>query len=163
MNDGSRRPMDWEALLFRNENHMYRAALAILGNREEARDAVQDALLKYLEKRPALKDEEHERAWLLRVTVNGCKSRLRSPWRKRRVELCAALETAAPEEADHEELLALEALPDQDRAAIHLHYYEGYTTAEIAAMTGEAEGTVRSRLHRARQKLRRILEGEDAI
>lgn len=161
MNDGSRRPMDWEALLSRNENHMYRAALAILGNREEARDAVQDALVKYLEKRPALKDEDHERAWLLRVTVNGCKSRLRSPWRKRRVELCTVLETVSPDCGAHEELLELESLPPRDRAAIHLHYYEGYTTAEIAAMTGEAEGTVRSRLHRARQKLRRILEGED--
>lgn len=160
MNGESRRPMDWEALLLRNENHMYRAALAVLGNREEAKDAVQDALVRYLEKRPALNDEEHERAWLLRVTVNGCKSRLRSPWRKRRVELCEVLETAEDSGA-HEELLEMEALPPQDRAAIHLHYYEGYTTAEIAAMTGEAEGTVRSRLYRARQKLRRLLEGEE--
>ena len=53
------------------------------------------------------------------------------------------------------------ALPPKDRAAIHLFYYEGYQTAEIAAMTGEAEGTVRSRLSRARKKLRKLLEGEE--
>lgn len=160
MEQKSNRPVDWEALILRNENQMYRTALAILGNREEARDAVQDALVRVLEKRPAFENEEHERAWLLRVTVNGCKSRLRSPWRKRRVDLSAALEIA--EETVQGELAELSRLPPKDRAAIHLYYYEGYSTAEIAAMTSEAEGTIRSRLHRARQKLRRLLDEEDA-
>ena len=160
MAEKSKRPMDWEALVLRNENHMYRAALALLGNREEARDAVQDALLKYLEKRPSFENEQHERAWLLRVTVNGCKSRLRAPWRRRRVDLSAALEVAA-EAPVAEELEELGSLPPKDRAAIHLYYYEGYSTAEIARMEGEAEGTVRARLHRARQKLRRLLDEEE--
>lgn len=160
MEQKSNRPVDWEALLLRNENHMYRAALALLGNREEAQDAVQDALVIFLEKRPDFADEAHERAWLLRVTVNRCKSRLRSPWRKRWVDLSALAEIADVE--TQEELTELSQLPPKDRAAIHLHYYEGYSTAEIAAMTGEAEGTIRSRLHRARQKLRRLLDEEDA-
>ncbi len=64
-------------------------------------------------------------------------------------------------EEDRTAFDALDALPVKDRAVIHLYYYEGYTTAEIARMTREAEGTVRSRLHRARQKLRRLLEKED--
>lgn len=159
MEQKSKRPMDWEALVLRNENHMYRAALAILGNREEAQDAVQDALVKFLEKRPTFESEEHERAWLLRVTINDCKSRLRAPWRRKRVELSAAAEIA--DEETRGELAELAQLPIKDRAAIHLYYYEGYSTAEIAAMAGEAEGTVRSRLHRARRKLRRLLEEED--
>lgn len=137
------------------ENTLYRAALAILGDAAEAEDAVQDAFLKYWEKAPAFESPGHEKAWLLRVTVNGCRSRLRSPWR-RRAPLLESFPAPGPEErAAIEEVLAL---PPRDRAVIHLHYYEGYQTAEIAAMTGEAEGTVRSRLSRARAKLRIMLE-----
>lgn len=141
-----------------HENALYRAALAILGDSQEAQDAVQDAFLRYLEKAPDFASPEHEKAWLLRVTVNGCKSRLRSPWRRRRSPLLESFPAATAEEVGV--LEAVRALPAKDRAAIHLFYYEGYQAAEIAAMTGEAEGTVRSRLSRARAKLRRLL-GED--
>lgn len=138
------------------ENTLYRAALAILGDAQEAEDAVQDAFLKYLEKAPAFESPEHEKAWLIRVTVNGCKSRLRSPWRRRSAPL---LETyPAPEVGERAVLEAVLALPPRDRAVIHLFYYEGYHTAEIAAMTGDAEGTVRSRLTRARRRLKGLLE-----
>ena len=141
-----------------HENALYRAALAILGDAQEAQDAVQDAFLRYLEKAPDFASPEHEKAWLLRVTVNGCKSRLRSPWRRRRSPLLEGFPAATAEEGGV--LGAVQALPAKDPAAIHLFYYEGYQAAEIAAMTGEAEGTVRSRLSRARAKLRRLL-GED--
>ena len=141
-----------------HENALYRAALAILGDSQEAQDAVQDAFLRYLEKAPDFASPEHEKAWLLRVTVNGCKSRLRSPWRRRRSPLLESFPAATAEEVGV--LEAVQSLPAKDRAAIHLFYYEGYQAAEIAAMTGEAEGTVRSRLSRARAKLRRLL-GED--
>ncbi len=140
------------------ENALYRAALAILGDAQEAQDAVQDAFLRYLEKAPDFASPEHEKAWLLRVAVNGCKSRLRSPWRRLRSPLLESFPAATAEEVGV--LEAVQALPAKDRAAIHLFYYEGYQAAEIAAMTGEAEGTVRSRLSRARAKLRRLL-GED--
>lgn len=138
------------------EDTLYRAALSILADAAEAEDAVQDAFLKYWEKSPAFESPDHEKAWLIRVTVNGCKSRLRSPWRRRAAPLLESYPAPGPEErAALEEVLSL---PPRDRAVIHLHYYEGYQTAEIAAMTGEAEGTVRSRLSRARAKLRTMLE-----
>ena len=151
-----REPDELEALVRAHEHSLYRVALALLGDPGESEDAVQDTFLKCLEKAPAFESSDHERAWLLRVTINGCKSRLRSPWR-RRVPLSDALPAAAPEE--REVLEAVYALPPKDRAAVHLFYYEGYKTAEIAAMTGEAEGTVRSRLSRARGKLREALKG----
>ena len=154
----SNRPVDWEKLVNENENRLYRAALAILGGVQEAEDAVQDAFVKYLEKAP--EDLENQGAWLMRVLVNGCRSRLRSPWRRRTVPLFDELPAPGPEE--REELEELFSLPERDRAAIHLYYYEGYSTAEIAAITGEKEGSVRSRLSRARGKLRKLLEG-DAI
>ena len=66
---------------------------------------------------------------------------------------------AAPEEGAL--LEAMQALPARDRAVLHLYYYEGYQTAEIAALTGLREGSVRSRLTRARTRLRQVLKGED--
>ena len=66
----------------------------------------------------------------------------------------------APEPEERGVLEAVLALPPLDRAAVHLYYYEGYSTPEIAAMTGQREGTVRSRLTRAREKLRAFLKDD---
>ncbi len=148
----SNRPVDWEALVTENENRLYRAALAILGDSHEAEDAVQDAFLRYLEKAPA--ELESPNAWLMRVLVNGCKSRLRLKWR----QVGPIPETLpAPSPEEREELEELWQLSPEERACIHLFYYEGYGTAEIAAMTGAAPGTVRSRLSRAREHLKKLL------
>ena len=146
-----------ETLVTTYENTLYRTALAILGDCHEAEDAVQDAFLRCLEKAPAFESSEHAKAWLLRVLVNGCKSRLRSPWRRRTAPLLETYPAAGPEE--RETLEAIQALPPKDRAVLHLYYYEGYQTAEIARLTGEREGTVRSRLSRARGKLKELLKG----
>lgn len=155
MSHTSNRPVDREALIIQNENRLYRAALAILGDPQEAEDAVQDAFVTYLEKAPD--DLENPAAWLMRVLVNGCKSRLRLH-RRRELPLLDTLPAPSPEE--RMELEELASLPPEDRAAIHLFYYEGYSTAEIAHMTGQRPGTVRSRLSRARSRLKRLLEGE---
>lgn len=144
--------MDWEIFVTTHANSLFRTALAILGDHAEAEDAVQDAFLKYLEKAP--KDVENPMGWLTRVLVNGCKSRLRLKWRQV-VELPDDLAATGAERQELEELWQL---PARDRAVIHLFYYEGYSTAEIAKMTGEKEGTVRSRMSRARGKLRTLLE-----
>ncbi len=149
----SNRPVDWEQLVADNENRLYRAALAILGDPREAEDAVQDAFVALIEKAP--RELENPGAWLLRVLVNGCKSRLRLRWRQVG-PLPENLPTPGPEE--REELEELFALPPEDRAVIHLFYYEGYSTQEIARMTGQRPGTVRSRLSRARQRLKKLLE-----
>ena len=149
----SNRPVDWTQLVTENENRLYRAALAILGDRQEAEDAVQDAFVKFLEKAPA--ELENPNAWLMRVLVNGCKSRLRLAWR----QVARLPDTLpAPESPrQREELEELWQLPPEERAAVHLFYYEGYSTEEIARMVGVAPGTVRSRLSRARERLRKLL------
>ena len=107
----------------------------------------------YLEKAPAHLDSSA--AWLMRVLVNGCKSRLRLAWR-RVGPLPEMLPTPGPEE--RQELEELFALPPEDRVVIHLHYYEGYSTDESAQILGCRPGTVRSRLSRARDRLRMLLE-----
>ena len=155
MSQKSTRPVDWETLVTQNENRLYRAALAILGDPQEAEDAVQDAFVRFLERRP--ENLENPSAWLTRVLVNGCKSRLRLAWR-RVGPLPDTLATPGPEE--REELEELFSLPPEDRAVIHLHYYEGWSTDEIAQMLGQRPGSVRSRLSRAREKLRKLLEQE---
>lgn len=140
------------------ENTLYRAALAILGDPQEAEDVVQEAFLRLWEKDPAFESPAHQRSWLLKVTVNSCKSRLRAPWRRRTAPLLESYPAA--DEEEQAVLEVIQSLPPKDRAALHLYYYEGYQTAEIAAMTGWREGTVRSRLARARDKLRELLKGE---
>ena len=152
MSQESNRPVDWEALVTKNEQRLYRAALALLGDPHEAEDAVQDAFVRYLERAP--ENLESSSAWLMRVLVNGCKSRLRLAWR-RVGPLPETLPAPGPEE--REELEELFSLPPEDRAVIHLHDYEGYSTDEIAQLLNQRPGTVRSRLSRAREKLRKML------
>ncbi len=147
-----------ESLVTKYESTLFRAALAILGDVPEAEDAVQDTFLRYLEKGPEFRDEGHERAWLLKVTANGCKSRLRSRKRRQARELPDSI--PAPEDGSREVLAAVMALPADQRAAVHLYYYEGYSTGEIAAILGQRPGTVRSRLSRARDALRETLKGD---
>lgn len=147
-----------EALIDQYENTLLRAALAILGDPYEAEDAVQDTFLRWLEKRPEFRDEGHEKAWLLTVCANGCKSRLRRQTRRPTTELPDTY--PAPDRDSGEVAEAVFALPANQRAAVHLFYYEGYSTQEIARMLGQRPGTVRSHLSRARETLRRVLKGE---
>ena len=147
-----------EDLVEQHEHTLFRAALANLGDVQEAEDAVQDTFLRYLEKRPELRDRDHEKAWLLKVTANRCKSLLRTRKRHPAVEL---LDVYPVPERDGRELMeAILALPVNQRAAVHLHYYEGYTSDEIGAILGQRPGTVRSHLSRGREALRQKLKGD---
>ena len=137
---------------------VYRLACAVTGSRSDADDVFQEVFLRYHRAAPDFESETHEKAWLLRVTVNRCKSLLASPWRKRSVPLedvyaCPGPETSAVAEA-------LAALPPGDRTLLHLYYYEGYRTEEIARLLGRNGATVRSQLTRTRQKLARLLKEE---
>lgn len=152
-----RSEQSFEELVRRQENRVYRAALAILGNVQDAEDQTQETFLRYLENGPVFENEAHERAWLLKVTRNGCISRLRS---KDRQHLPLEVDIPTPGPEEREEIEELFALPPEDREVIHLFYYEGYSTREIARITGCREGTVRSRLSRARGKLKLLMEVE---
>lgn len=147
-----------EHLVKQYENTLFRAALAILGDWAGAEDAVQDTFLRYLEKRPQFADENHEKAWLLRVTANNCKSRLRTAARHPLDQLPDDFPVETPQESGVPE--AVFSLPPRERTAVHLYYYEGYATEEIAKITGQRPGTVRSHLSRARDKLRELLKGD---
>ena len=137
---------------------VYRLACAMTGSRSDADDVFQEVFLRYHRAAPAFASEAHEKAWLLRVTANRCKSMLASPWRKRSMPLEDVYACPGPEESAVAEALA--ALPQKDRALLHLYYYEGYQAEELARILGRPSGTVRGQLSRARQKLRELLKEE---
>lgn len=147
-----------EEFVSKHENRVYRTAVAIMGNKADAEDIVQDVFIKVMEKRPDFQSPDHEIAWLIRVTVNLCKSRLRSSWWKKTQPLLDSYPTQSEEEQCLMEIIL--SLPAKYRTVIHLFYYEGYTTKEIAQLTGQKESTVRSLLTRARQKLKSSLKEE---
>ncbi len=148
-----------ETLLDRHEAALYRTAAAITQNKEDAEDAVQEAFARVMEKEPKFNDENHERAWLIHVTVNICRSILRSPARARREELLDIYPAETPEQ--FELLDSIAKLPPDYRAVIHLFYYEGYPVKDIAKLLKRREGTVRSMLTRARQKLGSLLKEDN--
>ena len=165
VSDQSNRPvdksnmLDWlEGTISRNENRIFRAALAIMGNKADAEDIIQDVFVKLIEKQPRFESPEHEVAWLVRVTVNQCKSHLRSYWQKNTVALLDSY--PAQTEEQHDLMYAVNALAPKYRTVIHLFYYEGYSTKEIAEITDQKESTVREQLTRARRSLKVFLEGD---
>lgn len=137
---------------------LLRVAYSQLNNRTEAEDAVQEVLLKYMEKAPVFQSEEHEKAWLLRVTVNHCKNHLASAWFRKRADLDEGIPALDNEEL--EVVSAVSALPAKYRAVVHLYYFEGYSTKEIAEILHSRPNTVSSRLSRARALLAKALKEE---
>jgi len=160
MGKQSGRPAGWfEEIVGRNEDRLLRAAVSLLRSKAEAEDAVQDTFVKLLEKAPNFVDESHETAWLLRVVINHCKSRLRSLAWKNAAPLPP--EYPAQTEAQRELLDTVRALPAKYRVVIHLFYYEGYATKEIAVITKQKDSTVREQLTRARRMLKKFLEEDE--
>ena len=137
---------------------LLRVAYSQLNNRAEAEDTVQEVLLKYMEKAPIFQREEHEKAWLLRVTVNHCKNHLASAWFRKRADLDEGI--PALDNAELEVVSAVAALPAKYRAVVHLYYFEGYSTKEIAEILHSRPNTVSSRLSRARALLAKALKEE---
>jgi RNA polymerase sigma-70 factor (ECF subfamily) len=155
----SNRPVDWiEKIVKRDGDKLFRTAVAITGNKAEAEDIVQEAFIKLIERQPHFESPEHETAWLVRVTVNLCKNRIRSHWWKKTEPLLDSYPTQDSEETDI--MQAIISLPAKYRAVIHLFYYEGYSTGEIAEITEQKESTIRQQLTRARRMLKKFLEGE---
>lgn len=138
---------------------VYRLALCRLGSKSDAEDVYQEVFLRLFRDETVFRDEEHLKAWLIRVTVNCCTDLHRSAWFQRRVPLeewTAAEQPVSEEYADLWNSVA--ALPQELRTVIYLHYVEGYNTDEIAGMVGCRPTTVRTRLHRARNRLKLELE-----
>ena len=134
-----------------------RYAYSYLHNMSDAEEILQDTLLAYLVNQPAFANEAHAKAWLFRVAGNLSKNRIRYNGYRNHDEL---MEELVAEEKEDLRFVweAVSQLPENYREVIHLFYQEGFTTAEIAAILGRREVTVRSDLSRARKKLKEILK-----
>lgn len=139
------------------ERTLYRVSRSLLDSREECGDAVQEALAKAWEKR-AFVQEGYFRPWLMRIVINECHNIGR---RKKRVTPVAEIrnvETPAPDVPDDRLRAALNALPEKLRMPLVLHHLEGFTVAETARILHLPQGTVKSRLRTARERLRKEWE-----
>ena len=132
---------------------LYRFCLVQMKHPADAEDILQEVFCKRLYQAPRFKSPEYERNWLFRVALNLC----RDEWRRRRrseLPLAAAEGAAiAPEELSLLDQVA--DLPEKQRTALHLYYYEGYTVREIARLLDVTVPTVKMRLKRGREALRK--------
>ncbi len=131
----------------------------------DVEDVFQTVFLKYVQKAPFFQDDEHEKAWLLRVTINTCKDLHRSFFKKHIVSLTEVGELTAPFDDEESNVMeALLSLPPQYRDILYLHYYEGYPATEIARLLHKNVNTIYSTLARARASLKKAMGGmEDGI
>lgn len=132
---------------------LYRTAYLLLGNPDDVEDTLQEVLLRYMEKAPAFQSQEHEKAWLLKVTSNCCKDCLRFRKRHSYIEL-EQLQEYLPAPKEQQLLQELYTLPAKWKTVLILHYFEGYSVKEIAKITGLSESAAKKRLQRARETLK---------
>lgn len=132
-----------------------------LKNYADTEDIFQTVFMKYLLHTAPFESEEHEKAWFIRVTVNACKDLLKSFFRRNAVPLEELSEQAAAlPEQDREVLEAVLALPSKYKDVVYLHYYEGYSAAEIGRILNKNVNTVYTLLSRAREQLKQTLGGD---
>ena len=157
--------LSFDELYERYATDVLRVSYYYLGDRQRAEDVTQDVFVRYLQNRPKLL-AGREKSWLLKVALNRCRDLWRSAWLKKVVlghpafelfpaddEIGRAAESISLAEAVHR-------LPPEFREVVLLHYYQGFGVSDIAGILNIAEGTVSSRLSRARSKLQKDLKGE---
>ena len=139
------------------ENDILRMAYSYLHNMEDAEDIVQETVICYWQKAPQNMDMAKEKAWLLTVAANLSKNKIRYKKRRKTDEL---LDTLVQEEREDLSFVweAVKTLPMKYREAVHLFYYEGYPTRDIAQILHRNESSVRSDLRRGREQLKKILK-----
>lgn len=152
-------PAELERIMERYGDTVYRLAYSRLRSCSDADDVYQEVFLRYFRKRPVFESEEHRKAWLLRVTVNVSKSFLTSAWLRHTVPLEDRVVFQQQAETELDE--ALRDLDPKDRMLLHLFYYEELSVREIAELLRRKESTVRSQLTRARQRLGKLMKGEN--
>lgn len=139
-----------------------RLCMLHLKNHADTEDIFQTVFLKYALSSVVFEDEEHEKAWFIRVTLNACKDLLKSFFRSRTTSLDDIMERPTELPPDYREVLeAVLSLPQKYRDVVYLHYYEDYTAPQISRMVGKNVNTIYTLLSRAKKMLREKLGGEE--
>jgi RNA polymerase sigma-70 factor (ECF subfamily) len=165
-------PLAIEHMVHTHQKDVYRLALSILDNPDEAEDGTQDTFVAALRALDSFHEDAAFKTWLFRITINVCRSRLRRGKNRMRVQqILQSLfhlhsEDTHPEstimqiEANTELWCAICSLDDKHRIPVVLRYYHDLPVTDIAAMLDIPPGTVHSRLNHAREKLRTLLKEE---
>lgn len=144
----------FEALAARHRDMIYRIALNQLRSIPDAEDAMQEVLLKLYLYKGSFDSPEHAKHWLIRVTLNHCRSLWRSPWKKNVPIEELSRSIGFTEQKDSDLFLAVMDLPEVHRTVLYLFYYEDLSVSEIAQLMNLSVSTVTSRLYRARKRLK---------
>ena len=139
------------------QSSLYRVARSYLDSEEDIADAVQETILKAWKGIAGLKQPEYFKTWLIRIVINKSREILRR--NRRYADIEDVPETATYDECNIELKEALRSLEEKYRVPVILYYYEGYDTGEISKILKLPGSTVRTRLQRAREKLKEFLEG----
>lgn len=140
---------------------VFRICILHLKNKNDAEDIFQEVFLKFALNDKEFENANHEKAWIIRVTINACKDLIKSFFRSRTISIDELISVADEEKEDLSYVLeAVLKLPIKYRDAIYLHYYEGYSALEIGEILGKNENTVYSILSRGRSMLKESLEGD---
>ena len=150
------------------KNILYRIAFTYVKNNEDVEDILQEVFIKRIYHTDKFESEEHEKRWMIRVTVNMAKNSLGSFWNKNKMtvdELLESSEIMQWQFNEEEKMLFAEImnLPEKQRVAIFLHYFEGYSCNEIAEIVKCKESAVKMRLQKGRELLKLSLSQEELV
>jgi RNA polymerase sigma-70 factor, ECF subfamily len=154
--------VDTETAINQYADMVYRIAIVQMKNKSDADDIFQEVFIRLVKYKETIESEEHLKAWLIRVTTNCCNKQFTSAWNKKTTFLESEddiSETYEIEEQDETVFQAVKQLPENYKSVIHLFYYEEYSVKEIAQILEQSESTIKTRLSRARQMLRKNLGG----
>ena len=161
----SNTPMDEFGSIYEKYSQLlYRIAFTYLKNQDDVADLLQDVFIKRLYKAPEFESDEHEKRWMIRITVNLAKDQLKSFWRKN--VIVDAEETLLQSEcqgwkfndAEKEIYTLVMELPEKQKIVTYLYYFEGYTCREIAEILNCKESAIKMRLKKAREILKMEME-----
>lgn len=153
--------LETEMLMEKYKDHLFAVAFNICKNAADADDVVQDTFLQYHITDKQFENEQHIRAWLIRVAINKAKNINMSFWRLSKIPLEDYMETLTFETPEAENLFEeVMKLPEKYRIVIHLFYYEDYSIREIAQIINVTESNVKVRLTRGRRLLKQVLKEE---
>lgn len=141
----------------RHADNVYRLCYSYLKNTEDAKDALQNTFVRLMKTQKEFDSVEHEKGWLIVTAGNICKDMLKSFWRKKVTIDDESFSNIPVHDENRELLCAVFSLPVKYRISLYLHYYEGYTSAEIAKLMKKSDGTVRGYLAKGRDMLKERL------
>ncbi len=137
-----------------------RLCMIHLKNNADTEDIFQTVFLKYVLSSVSFENDEHERAWFIRVTINACKDLLKSFFRSHTVSLDNIIERSTELPSDYRDVWeAVFSLPQKYRDVVYLHYFEDYTAPQISRILGKNVNTIYTLLTRSKQMLREKLGG----